>query len=440
MKSKLPIIYIAVANLLWSFIPVVVFNLFNDVSTIMVIFLRFFISGIVLFSIGVIILLYNNNYTENEKIPLKSLIKFTSFRNEAFFNMKNIFYFAIIGFFGIILQIIGYFMSLKTTSIAFTMMGFQISIILVAFYEHGVRSERLDLFKILYLLLLVVTVGIIIYVKSQTLNQTNNDFSLSGFSYLVLFSISLAFLHIGMTRESYDKREIKMINKNRIYKMIRFLFKLSFIFLIGILIMIPFLLIIYMIPIESELNIEISNFFNEFPFIFQILSRWEVIFLIIFATILPFSLLFLARVNWSAYNLTYSQWSSILTIIEPIGGIFFGILIIGEYFPSEFLIIILFLLIISILFRYAHESKNKVNAIVILNKKQGILKNLAIKLLKLDGIYSVESILGTHDLLVNIKTNSIKDLYYLIDTQIKKIEGVIDIKILFINKIHKINI
>ena len=67
---------------------------------------------------------------------------------------------SLLGFFGIVLHIIAYFMALKTTTIAFTMIGFQISIILVAFYEH--ESEKLDLFKILYLIILIFSIGIIV--------------------------------------------------------------------------------------------------------------------------------------------------------------------------------------------------------------------------------------------------------------------------------------
>jgi drug/metabolite transporter (DMT)-like permease len=440
MTSKLPILYIAIANLLWSFIPVVVYNLFNEVSTLMVIFLRFFISGIVLLVIGLLLIYYNNNFTNNKRMSLGKVLKFTQYRNESFFNLKNIIYFAILGFFGIILQIIAFFMALKTTTIAFTMIGFQISIVIIAFYEHGIRSERLDLFKILYLLILVFSIGIIIFVKNQDPVQETSYITPEGLFFVLLFSVSLTFLHIGMSREEYDEKEIKLINVNKNYKIIRLLIKLAIIFLIGIILMIPFLLIVSLIPIQSVFNSEINKFFSEFPNLFQIMVRPEVLFLIILATIVPFLLLFLSRIKWTAYNLTYSNWSSVLTVIEPIGAIFFGVLIINEYFPVEFLMIVLFLLIISILFRYAHESRNKVNALVILNKKQGVLKNLAIELLKLDGVHCVDSVLGTFDLLLNVKTNSIKDFYYLINTQIRNIEGITEIKILFINKIHKINI
>ncbi|TFF90409.1 MAG: hypothetical protein EU548_03195 [Promethearchaeota archaeon] len=113
-------------------------------------------------------------------------------------------------------------------------------------------------------------------------------------------------------------------------------------------------------------------------------------------------------------------------------------LIVNESFPIEFLIIIIFLLTISILLRYAHETNNKVNAIILLNKKQGLLPNLALELLKIEGICCVDSLLGTHDLMLNVKTNSIKDIYYIINTEIKKFEGIEDIEILFIEKINKL--
>jgi DNA-binding Lrp family transcriptional regulator len=78
-----------------------------------------------------------------------------------------------------------------------------------------------------------------------------------------------------------------------------------------------------------------------------------------------------------------------------------------------------------------------VNSILLISHKPGILETLALKLLKLEGVYSVESLIGTFDFLVKIKTNSIKGLYYLKNIGIKNIEGIEDVKVLFIDKIFK---
>ncbi|MBA7522102.1 hypothetical protein ES705_14215 [subsurface metagenome] len=60
------------------------------------------------------------------------------------------------------------------------------------------------------------------------------------------------------------------------------------------------------------------------------------------------------------------------------------------------------------------------------------------KLLKFQGVMSVDTLAGTHDLLLNVKSSSIKDFYYLVNKQIKKLDEVKNIKILFVNEINKL--
>ncbi len=433
MQNK-NIFYIIFANILWSLIPVIVFGLFNEISIITIIFLRFFVSGIILLTIAVLIAYINNRHSSNLPLRLKDLFKFTYSKNESFFKLRYIYYFAILGFFGIILQLIFFFLALKISSISLTMIGFQIAIIFVAIYEHGAQSEKLDKFKGLYIIILVFSIGIIILVKSQE----SARFSLIGFFYIIIFTLCLTFFQITIDKDSYSKDEIKLINKNELYKVPRLLIKISFTFFMGIILMIPFIFIIYLIPVHTDLTSEIGQFYSDFSNISQILLRWEILFLIFGSTIFPYLLIFIAYAKWSPYNLTYRQWNCILTIIEPIGGIFFGVLFGIDSFPIEFLVIVLFLLIITILLRYIHESTNKVNAYLLLTKKKGALEGLSLKILKFSGVFSIQSLIGTHDILVYIRTNSFRDFRYLVDEKIRKLKEIKNIKILFINKIIKI--
>ncbi|TFG19685.1 MAG: hypothetical protein EU529_16020 [Promethearchaeota archaeon] len=433
MQNK-NIFYIIFGNILWSLIPVIVFGLFNEISIITIIFLRFFVSGIILMIIAVLITYINNKYSSNQPLRLKDLFKFTYSKNESFFKLRYIYYFAIIGFFGIILQLIFFFLALKISSVSLTMIGFQIAIIIVAIYEHGAQSEKLDKFKGLYIIILVFSIGIIILVKSQE----SGRFSLIGFLYIIIFTLCLTFFQITIDKDSYSKDEIKLINKNELYKVPRLLIKISFTFFMGIMLMIPFVFIIYLIPVQTDLTTEIGQFYRDLSNIFQILLRWEILFLILGSTIFPYLLIFIAYAKWSPYNLTYRQWNCILTIIEPIGGIFFGVLLGVDSFPIELLVIVLFLLIITILLRYIHESTNKVNAYLLLSKKKGALKGLSLKILKFSGVFSIQSLVGTHDILVYIRTNSFREFRYLVDDKIRKLKEIENIKILFINKIIKI--
>ncbi len=436
MQNK-NILFLIIANILWSLIPVIVLGLFDEFSIITIIFLRFFFSAIVLLSLAIIFVFFNNKYTSNERIGFKELFQFTISKNKDFFNLRYIYYIAILGFIGIILQLIFFFLALKFTSISLTMLGFQLSIVIIAFYEHGNKSEKLDIFKALYLVVLIFSITIIILVKAE---QTGITFSSLGFLYIIIFTICLAFFHIIVTQDKFGKKEIKLINRNENYKIPRLLIKISFMFFAGIGLMFPFIIFLYLLPFQTDLTYEITNFFREIPTIHIILLRWEIIFLILFSTIIPYLLLFIAYAKWSPFHLTYRQWNSILSVIEPIGSILFGVLFNIEAFDTIFLIIVLFLLIMSILLRYIHESTNKVNALIMIKRSKGTMDKLALKLLKNDGVYCVQYLVGTYDMILSIKTNSIRELYYLVNDKIRNLMEIKDIKILFINKINKLSI
>lgn len=436
MQNK-NILFLIIANILWSLIPVIVLGLFDEFSIITIIFLRFFFSAIVLLSLAIIFVFINNKYTSNERIGFKELFQFTISKNKDFFNLRYIYYIAILGFIGIILQLIFFFLALKFTSISLTMLGFQLSIVIIAFYEHGNKSEKLDIFKALYLVVLIFSITIIILVKAE---QTGIIFSSSGFLYIIIFTICLTFFHIIVTQDKFGKKEIKLINRNENYKIPRLLIKISFMFFAGIGLMFPFIIFLYLLPFQTDLTYEITNFFREIPTIHIILLRWEIIFLILFSTIIPYLLLFIAYAKWSPFHLTYRQWNSILSVIEPIGSILFGVLFNIEAFDTIFLIIVLFLLIMSILLRYIHESTNKVNALIMIKRSKGTMDKLALKLLKNDGVYCVQYLVGTYDMILSIKTNSIRELYYLVNDKIRNLMEIKDIKILFINKINKLSI
>jgi drug/metabolite transporter (DMT)-like permease len=429
MENKL-IYNIIIANILWGFIPVVISGLFDEVSVITIIFFRFFVCGIVFLAIALFLILLNNRNPSKEPIPL-NIFKELFRKNREFYNQKFITYFIILGFFGIILQIIFYFLALKLTSIAFVLIGFIIANIVIAFYEHS-RTEELSFFKLLYLTTLAFSIGIIIFVKAQE----SSNFSISGLVYMLLFSACITLFHTFVNRDGYSKKEIKIINKNQYYKLIRLFSKLSIMFLTGIGLMFVFIFILNLIPIQTDLTVEIGKFYTEISDI-SILFRGEMLFLNTLGTIAPYIIIFIACVYWNPYNLTYNQWSSILVVIEPTTALFFGVFLINEFFPLEFLIITLFLLSLSILLRYVHESSVKVNAFLLLDQNKGSMNKLPLKLLKFSGIKQIDVLVGSHDLLLTIKKNSIKDFYYLIE-QLKNIKEVKSIKILYINKINKV--
>ena len=437
---KLPSKYLSnlvIANLLWSFIPIVVMGLFSEISILTIIVLRFFISGIILFVIAISLVFVNNYLNKEKRISLKELFLNLRHKNKRFYGIRQYNYNFLIGFFGIILHILFFFLALKRTSIPFVMIGMLLTIIFISLYEKGVNYEKFDIFRILFIVMLSFSILIITIVSLQGAEIKGDPIDLLGFFYLVLYSITGSFLYISIDRDSFSKKELINININKYYKIPRALIKMAIAFISGVIMLIAAALLIALLPLETDIIQEAIAFFNELQFIFVILGRWEIIYLIIFATILPYLLIFLARVNWKTTNLTYSQWSSILGLIDPMSTLIFSVLLINEFFPHGYLIIVIVFLVITIVLRYAHEVKNIVHAKILLKIKKGSLKLIPIKILKFYGIKEIDSLIGRYDLMLHVKVNSFKDFHYLINRKLKFIDEILAIKVQFVDKIEK---
>ncbi|MFX1558255.1 MAG: Lrp/AsnC ligand binding domain-containing protein, partial [Promethearchaeota archaeon] len=331
-----------------------------------------------------------------------------------------------------------FFLMLKTTSVTFAMASSLLTIILIALYEKGVNFEKFDIFKVLYIIMLIFSIIILLYVAIIGQILQGHPINFSSFIYLILNSITTAFLYISIDRDAYSKKEAKNINVNKYYKIPRLFIKMGVSFILGILSMIPFIWITTTFSFSPELRTESIMFFNQLIEFFTIGGRWEIIYLIIFSTIIPYVLVFTANVNWKSENLTYSQWNSILNLIDPLGSILFAVFLINEFFPLELLVILIFLLLITIIFRYAHEVKNLVKAYLLINVKSENVKTTILRILRYYGITSIYALIGTYDLLINVKTNSIRDLYYLVNNRLRPIDEIKNIEILFINKTEKL--
>ena len=437
---KLPSKYLynlVIANLLWSFIPIVVIGLFSEISILTIIFLRFFISGIVLFGVAILFVLVNNYLNKEKKISLKELFLNLRHKNNRFYKIRQYNYNFLIGFFGIILHILFFFLALKKTSIPFVMIGMLMTIIFISFYEKGINYEKFDIFRILFIVMLSFSILIITFVSLQGAEMKGDPIDLLGFIYLVLYSVTGSFLYISIDRDSFSKKELINININKYYKIPRALIKMAISFISGVLLLILASILITLLPFETDITQEAITFFNELQFIFEILGRWEIIYLIIFATILPYLLIFLARVNWKTTILTYSQWSSILGLIDPMSTLIFSVIIVNEFFPHGYLIIVIVFLIVTIVLRYAHEVRNIVQAKILLKIKNGSLKLIPIKILKFYGVRKIESLIGRYDLMLHVKVNSFKDFHYLINRKLKLIDEILAIEVQFVDKIEK---
>jgi DNA-binding Lrp family transcriptional regulator len=318
------------------------------------------------------------------------------------------------------------------------MIGVLLTIIFIVFYEKGVNYEKFDIFRILFILILSFAVIIIILVSFRGAQLSGTPIELSGIIYLILYSITGSFLYISIERDSFSKNELRNINKNKYYKIPRALLKMAISFISGVIILIPVLFIILFLPFETDFTQETVNFFNDLLSLNSILFRWEIIYLIVFATIIPYLLIFLANVNWKTTSLTYSQWSSILGLIDPTSTLIFAVLLSNVYFPQEYLTIVIVFLVIAVVLRYAHEVKNVINAYILLKIKKSSLNTIPIRILKFYGIKEIYSVIGEFDLMVKVQVNSFRDFHYLINRKLKPLNEILEMEVQFVDKKEKI--
>ena len=175
--------------------------------------------------------LVSNYFNKDAKIPLKEYFFNLRHKNKRFYNIRTYNYYFLIGFFGIILHISFFFLTLKTTSIPFTMIGVLLTIIFISFYEKGVNYEKFDIFRILFILMLSFSIIIIISVSFRGAQLSGTPIELRGIIYLILYSLTGSFLFISIERDSFSKKELRNINKNKYYKIPRALLKMSISFI-----------------------------------------------------------------------------------------------------------------------------------------------------------------------------------------------------------------
>ena len=81
-------------------------------------------------------------------------------------------------------------------------------------------------------------------------------------------------------------------------------------------------------------------------------------------------------------------------LIDPISTLIFSVILVQLFFPHGYLIIVIVLLVITIVFRYAHEVKNVVHAYIFLKIKKGFLKIISMRILKFYGVRQIDSLIG----------------------------------------------
>ena len=288
-------------------------------------------------------------------------------------------------------------------------------------------------FKILYLSTLIFAT-IILGIQSQANENTVIDsYNFEALGIVIAYAISLTFFIVTGETDRISKLEWKAARNFGNYPILRLVMKLTIMSLFaGITLPISLGLFQILSP-SSALGVEAAQFFTDFSAFGKILSNGNTLILILVCTLIPYSIYYFLAGVWDK-NSSFDMWAGIIQIIEPIINIFIGISFLDEYFPTSWLIVVNFLLVIGITTRYLAENNAQIIGIVLIKLESGNLEKAMNFLFPKKQILSVSSLCGQYDIKCDFRLTSQKALYSFTQKVLNQIPGKIHVKLVFITK------
>lgn len=397
------IILLAIANVLWGFIPWPASYLFETYSLFIVLFTRFFVGGMMLLIITFLLIARINRKIDKPeaRINVHLLLDYLMERNGNFRNLPQWLYILIVSVFGFCASIVFFFMGLKLLGAIITSIGFLIGLFSVAIINWGLGKEGMSGFKVLYLIT-IITCAILLGIGNQLQNGANSSFNLSQISSLsivitILYGITFAIFLITADQDRLSVKENKFRRKNPKYKTVRTIFKTSLIMIFAAIMLIPLIAIFQFIPSTPEVKMQFTLFFTQLPHWWEILANTNAIVLIFILTVIPFIIYYSLAMVWPKSS-AFDMWAGVISILEPIINMIIGITVLEEQFPVSWLVIIIILMFIAIITKFLSETDAQVNAIVLVKLHSLDIKHSMVHAYNIHGVRRVELLLGTWDL------------------------------------------
>ncbi|MHA1519046.1 MAG: Lrp/AsnC ligand binding domain-containing protein [Promethearchaeota archaeon] len=406
---------------MWGLIPWPAFQLFLEFSSFTVIFARFLMMAATMLGIvGIILLWHRIRNGKSANIQVRHVFRYLIEKNPEFYFRAQWIYLLIVAIFGLNLMTILFFYCLKTIGAITTSIGVIISLILVSSIKWGMGKEEISGFKIIYLITLIIATIILGLVSQQ--QSSSGEFSAMGLVVVFLYGVALAFFVLSSGADRMSNSEYQILRTEPQYKLFRVFLKLGVLSLFSVITYIPLLLIMQFLFQEPALQTEISHFFTELPKIGQIIGSWNGMALIIGCTILPYTLYYLLSTSWPK-STSFDLWVGVLQLIEPIINLVLGITVLNEIFPVEWLLVIVFFMLIAIFTKYVSETHAQINAILLLKIEPQRHLEIMKECYRIKASREVRSIVGEYDIMVDLQFATSTALNRLISQKISEFPG-----------------
>ncbi|GAB4319492.1 MAG: hypothetical protein Kow0069_23030 [Promethearchaeota archaeon] len=380
------------ANLLWAAIPLPVSQLVEQYSVFTLVLVRFLPAGAVTL-LGVAVIAHFSSSGSRGGVPPRVLFGYLRHANHAAGNLPQWAYILLLGGVGIFMQVAFYFASLKLAGTVLTFGALPASTAFVAVFNWGRDREELDAFNGLYLSLLAAFVLIVAVERRDWLVSLTRD----GFAALLGLFVTLVALTLLTEADEFSPRELPHVKRGN-YRIHRLLVKAGLAQLVATLVVFPTCALLLFLPQDALLRREAARFFGELSTFWRLLLNWQGMYLALGGTLVPYLLWFAAAAYWPRGALSFSQWGSILSILEPAAAVALGALVLGEEFSPLALGFLQLVAALVLAIRYLHESRATVHALVLARVPRGTLGACLRAALRFRGVTSVATLTGRYHL------------------------------------------
>jgi hypothetical protein len=425
MKNSTPILMLVTANVLFAIIPLFIGEL-RQTSTFTLAFFRFFGAALIEMTLSGLILLHLHKKLRihDPRLTIGRFIRrvlknyYTSSNLHFFRGKPQWFYMVMMGFLLIDLSIPSYFLSFNLAGLVIsTIMVNGCTLIIIALLNWIKKAEHADLLRVMDIILLIAAIFTIGFSR---LDMEIAPIPPEGFIALLITITSYTLFLIGIGADISGKIPVTGFNLSLLPRgkdlqkealLLKAVLKLATMHIAGIVLMFPFTFFLKILVPSTVygqiaiqfLDIELHNFF-------QILLNPAILALIILGSIIPYFCIVYSAIIWPRHGLTHDGWASILTLLDPLIGMYIGYMVWLEPLRSDYILFTTIFLLAGLVIRYFHGTANARRFIFVVKLKPRHYDQFLSYIRGIIEIIQINQTLGTYDAVLRVSVQNIARL------------------------------
>ncbi|MHA1820914.1 MAG: hypothetical protein ACTSVC_10610, partial [Promethearchaeota archaeon] len=344
---------------------------------------------------------------------LKHYFKTLLFARNPYFDSLNQFsFYSILGIILISISIPTYFFSFEILGVIITTITVAaITLFWITLRNIIKKEEEADMLKIVYIILLLTSIFTASFGQSGLDSADSNyslfiDHSFEGIVNLIISMITWIYFLIltgrstnhpilkpikirldngkikfsksskenksgpspqAISRSNLDENNFAFVlesflkqHKSKYFSVNRSLLQLTISHMVGTFMLYVVTILFYLVDPGGLFGVETYSFLSmSANDIFELMVNPNMIIIAIICTGIPYLIVFFSAATWPKTALKHDQWNSILSLTEPLFGLYIGFYIWHENIRIDYMVLTTILLFSSVVIRYFYESHNR---------------------------------------------------------------------------------